>query len=375
MSKNIPKAKYDEYGGITNIYKQIDKSKNSHQKNKKSGYNFFERFLIGHSKKINYLLDKEGKYKCRKENIPQVIRIGPNNLCTARCAYCPREYIHDDGVGYMDFVLFEKIVDWAKYNEVETIAFALFGEPLLHPQIMDMIDLSHKKGLKMRLSTNGIILTEELTEKLLKYPFEALEFSMDGFTREEFIKGKQVDKYEKAKKNVEYYLKRAKEEKVKTRFNVHFVDIGNVSFKNKTKFVRYWKKQLKNLKYTTSFYYEPHNWAGTRNDLRDQMSLVDRILSKVELKKPCVYVKGLNINYNGDVIICTNDPTKEAVIGNIKNTKIEDIYNGKERKKFLDKNEKGNFEGVNCDVCTVNSVLPLMFIKKKIINKIAGFLS
>ncbi len=341
----------------------------------KTSYNFLEKWLIKNSRKINYLLDKNGRYKCRAERIPQVIRIGPTNYCTGNCFYCPREYIHAGKSGYMDFSLFEQIIAWARDKGVKVISFALFGEPLLHPRFLDMIELAHRSGLKMRLSTNAIILKRELADKILTYPFEAIETSMDGFTPQEYLAGKQVDKFDQAKANILYLLKRAREVKHQAVFNVHFVDVGNVSFLNKIRYIRFWQKQLKGLKHETSFYYQPHNWAGTRDNLRAAMKFLDRLLARWELKKPCVYVKGININWNGDVLICANDPTPQAILGNIINKPLEEIYNSQRRFDYLARHEVGNFAGTNCAVCTVNSIWPMLFLKKKIMNKVIRWFS
>ncbi len=359
--------KHDEHGGITSLESGIPDNKNNTE-NHKSSYNCLERLMLKYTKKLNYLLDKQGNYKCRLEKIPRVIRIGPTNLCTAQCKYCPREHIHAGGCGYMDFAMFEGVVDWAEQNKVKNISFALFGEPLIHPRIFDMIELSQTRGLRVGISSNAIKMNQDYADKLLDYNLETIEMSLDGYTEDEYLEGKKVGHYREAKKNIEYLLEKAKEQKSKTRFNVHFVDAGNVSAKNKSKFVKYWSEKLNGLNYVTSFYYEPHNWAGTRANIGKELGFVDRLLSKFELKKPCVYIKGLNIDWNGNVIICTNDPTDTAVIGNIKDNKIEDIYNGKRRMKYLEAHEKGDFRDLNCSKCNVNSYWPFLFIKKRIVN-------
>lgn len=334
----------------------------------RKGYTFWEKLLIKNSRKINYLFDENGKYKCRNLEFPPVIRIGPTNRCTARCYYCPREYIHEKGSGYMGWELFKSIIDQAVQGKSKKISFALFGEPLLHPRIIDMLEYAKHAGLNLGLSTNGIILTKELADKIVGLNLETFECSLDGFTRKEFVAGKQVDKYEEAKNNLLYLFKQAREKKSQTVYNVHFVDIGNVSFINKLKFIKYWSRELKGLKSMTSFYYEPHNWAGTREHLSGRMGVIDRVLNKLSFKKPCMYIKGMNINYNGDVYVCTNDPTEKAVIGNMKEKSIKEIYNGPKREKFLTENEQGSFKDVNCNICTANTVRPLSFIKKRLLN-------
>ncbi len=363
---NNSDIKYDEYGGILNPYKDKEEEKNLPKKKRK--YNFLEKFLIRFAGAKYGVLDKNGKYNSRKRQSPRVLRIGPTNRCTARCSYCPREHIYGRASGYMDFEMYEKIIDWAKNNKVELVSFAIFGEPFLHPRILDMIDLAHQAGLKIRISSNAIIMKPEIIDKVLNYPIDAIETSMDGWTKEEYQKGKQVNAFEMAKSNIIYLLDKAKEKKVKTSFNVHFVDVGNISFWHKIKYIRFWKSKLKGLNYVTTFSYEPHNWAGTRNDLRAKMTWFNRLLAKVELKKPCPYINGVNIDWNGDAYICCNNPRPSAIIGNIQKQSIGEIYRGKEREKYLDAHEKGDFSNLDCAMCDVNSVFPLMFIKKRIMN-------
>lgn len=344
-------------------------------KKNRTNYNIFEKLLLKYSKKINYLLDEQGQYRCRQEKIPPVLRLGIVNRCAAQCFYCPRKLIHDWSKGYMDFDLYREIIDWAKDNKVEAIGFGLWGEPLLHPKFLEMVDYTHRAGIKMRLSTNAIVLTDNLAENIVKYPFESIEISMDGFNKKEYLKGKRVDKFEITKKNILYLLKLAKEKKSPTSFNIHFVDAGNVSFLNKIRYVRFWKKQLEGLKYNTTFYYEPHNWAGACPGLRGKMGLGSRLLSKWELKKPCLYLRGLAINWDGTAFVCANNPFKEAALGNVKEESLDRLYAKEKRDKYLKENEKGTFKIQGCDVCTVNSVFPLMFLKKRLVNKLVSLFS
>ena len=372
----MPKIQYDKHGGIVNADARLDKEDVKIKESKtRKGYNFLEKLLIKNSKKVNYLLDENGKYNCRKQKTPSIIRIGPTNRCTAKCCYCPREHVYGRGSGYMEFSFYQRIIDWAKKNKVPAIGFALWGEPLLHPRILEMIDIAHKSGLKIRLSTNAIVLNQKLADKILRYPIVSIELSMDGYTRDEYLAGKQVDKFDEAKKNILYIIKKAKEKRLAIKFNIHFVNVGNISFINKIRYIKFWKKELKGLNYLTSFYYEPHNWAGTRKDIGERMNLFDKLLCKWELKKPCMYIKGINIDWNGDVFICGNDPTEKAIIGNANNDNLEKIYNSEKRMNYLSEHELGRFKNLNCAVCNVNSVRPLAVIKKRIINAVVGIFS
>lgn len=370
----MTEPKYDQFGGIVNLNSQKNSEQPAAVKTKKR-YNFLEKLLIRWSPRINYLLDKDGRYVFHDEKKPTLLRIGFTNLCTARCVYCPREYVHGWGTGYMDFDFYKKIIDWAAENQVGVVSLGLWGELTLHPRLLDIFRYTISRGLKIRFSSNAITLNASLADQILTLPFDSVEFSLDGCTREEYMKGKGVDKYEIAKKNIIYFLDKAKELKSDATFNIHFVDAGNVSLIDKIKYIRFWAKELKGLKFQTNFYYEPHNWAGARSGLEKNLGFLSRMAMKWKLKKPCPYLKGMIINWDGTVHVCANNPIRTASIGNIKKASIEEIYSSAERIKYLQANETGDFSGVECGRCTVNCTFPLSYMKKIFLNTVVKIFS
>lgn len=358
-------VKYDEFGGIANCDENHGSLSGPMATNNRRGYNILERLLLKYDRKINYIFDSAGLYKCRREGLPHILRLEPTNRCTARCSYCPRAVVNDVGTGYMDFSLYKKIIDWAVGHKIGKVGFALWGEPLIHPQIIEMIDYAHERGLSVRFSTNAIAFSEVLAKKILSYPIEAIEISLDGTDEHEYVLGKQVNQFQKATDNVLNLIKLAKEKKSQTVFNIHFVNIGNVSWQNTIKYMKFWKNQFQGLNFKSSFVYDPHNWAGTM-PVERYLSWFDRLLMKFEVKKPCPYLAGLVINWNGNVCVCTNNPRKQALIGNVSDQSIEKMYSGEKRMKYLVENERGTFKDVDCLVCSVNTIWPLLFLKKRI---------
>lgn len=99
-------------------------------------------------------------------SVPPSIQIEPTNLCNLRCTTCPGARSASPR-GYMDMGLFEKIVSEASEIGVRRVHLYLRGEPLLHPQILDMVALAKSKGLAVHITTNGTKLTRERSAGLL----------------------------------------------------------------------------------------------------------------------------------------------------------------------------------------------------------------
>jgi radical SAM protein with 4Fe4S-binding SPASM domain len=76
------------------------------------------------------------------------------------------------------------------------------------------------------------------------------------------------------------------------------------------------------------------------------------------LKESCYYpMYKVLIDYNGDVLMCSNDWKKQQIMGNVKNSTISNIWNSEkfiEMRKKLIKKDRNHLA---CNVCDVNGRL------------------
>jgi MoaA/NifB/PqqE/SkfB family radical SAM enzyme len=66
------------------------------------------------------------------------------------------------------------------------------GEPLAHPQLFEMINLAHKRCLKVHIPSNGTLIAKNL-EALFKAPVELLNVSMYGTDAQSFSQATGAD--------------------------------------------------------------------------------------------------------------------------------------------------------------------------------------
>ncbi len=87
---------------------------------------------------------------------------------------------------YMDFEKFKQITDDLQYLDPAAISFSGGGETLLYPNLLEAVAyLKTNRKLKytnIRLSTNGILLTKGLSEKLLKMGINDINISLNSTT-------------------------------------------------------------------------------------------------------------------------------------------------------------------------------------------------
>ncbi len=105
------------------------------------------------------------------------VHIEISNICNVQCSFCP---IVERPKDIMSLEEFEKILIQA-VPLAEDICLHLMGEPLAHPQFLEIIALSKKHGASLQITTNGL-LTKRYEDALLNSGVvRQLNFSLQAF--------------------------------------------------------------------------------------------------------------------------------------------------------------------------------------------------
>lgn len=144
------------------------------------------------SGKILYTTNEKNSRKDLIRNVGNYNMFFPRYLqieLTKRCnLYCPHCYksANDNDAADIDVLELKKIIDFIGENRVEKVGFT-GGEPLLHPQFIDIVKYIQKiTHADIELNTNGLLVGELPMEFLKK--FRAISISMYGKDRDEFLK-------------------------------------------------------------------------------------------------------------------------------------------------------------------------------------------
>jgi MoaA/NifB/PqqE/SkfB family radical SAM enzyme len=106
------------------------------------------------------------------------IHVELTNRCNFMCQFCPDEVMSRER-GQMEFDLFKKILDEiAKEQLTNTVLLHVMGEPLLCGYFAEAIDYIHSKKLKVCLTTNGSLMTDKNTVKLIECEADHIVFSV-----------------------------------------------------------------------------------------------------------------------------------------------------------------------------------------------------
>jgi len=105
------------------------------------------------------------------------VHIEISNICNLQCSFCP-VVIRENKL--MDIELFRDVIAQVA-PLTELVCFHLMGDPLVHPQLAEMIQICDEYRAEIFLVTNGVLLRPEKYQLMLHERFYQINFSLHSF--------------------------------------------------------------------------------------------------------------------------------------------------------------------------------------------------
>lgn len=101
-----------------------------------------------------------------EEIYPIYMEISPSGACNHRCTFCALDYMEYRPRFLDTSILKERLTEMGRLG-VKSVMYGGEGEPLLHRDIADIILHTRKSGIDVAVTTNGVLLTRELAERVV----------------------------------------------------------------------------------------------------------------------------------------------------------------------------------------------------------------
>lgn len=213
--------------------------------------------------------------------------------------------------GYMDFNLFQNIVVDAVSNNIKVFQLSFYGEPLLHPKLVDAVKWIKEKEPKATIiiNTNAQLLTRNYAKELLDAGISLISISLEGNNKCEYEKIRVGLKWDIIRKNIKATRELIKEGNYKTK-----VYIRGLHLKDYPIDVNQYKK-------TWSEYADS---VMVRNDhylcSKEKENVLHRII-------PCNKIMNqMIIMVDGRVTICAYDWEGEMTYGEYPTNNIAELW-------------------------------------------------
>lgn len=135
---------------------------------------------------------------------PKIAQIEITNRCNFNCIMCQRFPLKVP-IKDIDIKIYKKIM--SKLDSIEEIILTGWGEPLLHPKLISMIESAKKYNKKVSLTSNGSLLSESIAQKFIDSGLDSISFSIDDINAP---KDSKVHPITTQINNIENFMKKIK---------------------------------------------------------------------------------------------------------------------------------------------------------------------
>lgn len=293
---------------------------------------------------------------------PFTVYIEQTRYCNFKCFYCmhatrdiPGGAFQENGykIKHMEFDMYEKVIKQleALPKGIKRIVFSGLGEPLMNPKLPEMVKLAVDSKIvdRVEVITNGLLLTPEMSDKLIAAGITNINISIQGINAEQYEETcgmkigfkKFVDNLTylyRNKKDTQIYIK-AIDAALKTKENEKkFLEIfGDISDSIYIEHLIVMQKQMTQLKEIVD---ENKNFYNEEFDSNRQVCA------------QAFYFLQIGCDY--DTFPCPNPGLPKSLsMGNLKEQTVLEIWNGQRRRELLKTMLEFKRETIPaCNACT-----------------------
>jgi MoaA/NifB/PqqE/SkfB family radical SAM enzyme len=262
-----------------------------------------------------------------RAEFPSQIVCDITEVCNLACTHCPhpafKKSPHYDA-RYLDPELNRKMVDevrTAGRSLTQYIRYTSEGEPLVHPKAYEMIEYAvRESGVFVTLTTNGTIMNEKRTRRLLASGVHMIDISIDALKPETYAKIRVNGDLEVTRRNVLNLLSWVRKDMTPTKVVVSFVEQAE-NRGEAAEFERFWSEAGASFVVIRRLHSAAGAAIGIANLLRRQTAGQKRY--------PCLYPwERITLNPRGELAFCPQDWVHGSAVADYRQTTIAETWRG-----------------------------------------------
>jgi radical SAM protein with 4Fe4S-binding SPASM domain len=276
---------------------------------------------------------------------PPIINIEPTNICNLKCIMCPHESLKRKQ-GFMDMLIFEKVLAGITYKPL-SIGLWNIGEPLLHPEIVTMVQRCSDKSFPSYIFTNATLLTRELSRGLIRAGLQRIVFSFEGEDPAAYEQMRPGALYGQTLANIIEFLKIKQEMHSTHPWTVIEIVRLHTQKHPQAGISASFQRLFKGLPLDSFKMCPTHNWAQRINA---------PFIGPCEKRKYSLcrnIYEMIAVLWDGSISPCCQDIEGEICMGNINNESILEAWNNEKyvalREKIMSDDLRGVLPCLTCN--------------------------
>jgi len=270
---------------------------------------------------------KYGFHDRLKAGFPSQILVDVAEVCNLACTHCPHpefKVSEHYSASYLPPELNAKLVNEVREHGqgfTDYIRYASAGEPMVHPEIYEMLTYAKKNsGVMVTLTTNGTLMSGRRAERLVETGVDVVDVSIDAHTPETYAKVRVNGDLNVTRSNVHDLIRASKEGGEKLKVVVSFVETPQNSHEVGS-FDSYWKGHGADYVVIRRL----HSCSGAKINL----AIIRRKENQTVGRRPCLYPwERIVLNPKGDLAFCPSDWVHGSRVADFRTTTIRETWRG-----------------------------------------------
>ena len=307
---------------------------------------------------------KTGKF-LMETNYPTQIDFELNPSCNLKCPMCTWSAEKTFGQGskyWMPFEKYKKIINEIS-NKVKSVSLNNVNEPLIRKDIVDFVKYASDQGIyEVMFNTNGLLLTKEMSKKLIHAGLTKLSVSLDAHTKKVYDKIRIGSDFRKVIQNIKDFLeirKQLKSDLPLLKLTFLTVTLNKHELKP---FLNYWEKKADLISiqnpsnpFDGDIGEEKRKWLGIKKEFEKKVNneneneKVSYDYDFDNLKRCAQPNQRMVIVSNGTVNPCCNFRGVNIKVGNAFKQSVHTLWNNKVYKGLRSMHKMGKYK--NHKVC------------------------
>lgn len=267
-----------------------------------------------------------------KLDYPHSLFLESTNHCNLKCSICPFPKMKREK-GFMSWNILEEVVEESK-GKSRHCFFMGFGEPLLHPELSEMVSYIEGSGIPVSISTNSMLLDEDMVNKLFDAGLTCLLLPLSSLTKSVYESLRVGARLETVVENIDRCIEiRRKRKDVKTR-------IVMIPIAMKDSIDEFEKIKAR---------YSPRLAGFGSVELKGYCTYSGAVEERAapNFESPpgfCTMTNyGISIYWDGAVVICCNDYDGFTLVGSVVKNSIETIWSNSQYERYRKSINKKDF--------------------------------
>ncbi len=286
---------------------------------------------------------------------PLHLDVDTNYSCNLRCAMCPLGVPGHElpyGTRLLDKKLYARVIQEGADQGLCSIRLGLTGEPLLRGDIVEFVDIARRAGLlDIMLITNAMLLTPDMSGRLIDAGLTRLQVSIDAVTAPTYAQLRRGGDYETVINHVAGFIETRERAGVELPLlRVSFVRTA-VNQHELEAFEDYWQPRADYVAIQ-----EYADLVGTPESMAlipDDRKVIDQFRCPDPFQRMALFV-------NGDLFGCCSDHGRDYPWGNAFQDDVGTVWRSEVAARLRDLHRQGRwYDHPACRACGLASVARL----------------